>query len=92
MAGRHFVSIVVSGRTRVNSPHDGCQLRYASQGLGLPLHTQEEIQRPQADAAFRSTITLTMDHYTHLGIVDLVAGLKRLPVMAGNGAGAEAEV
>jgi integrase len=36
-----------------------------------------------------STISLTMDRYTHLGIVDLVAGLKRLPVMpGGNGAGA----
>jgi hypothetical protein len=33
------------------------------------------------------TISLTMDRYTHLGIVDLVAGLKRLPAMAGmNGA------
>ena len=30
-----------------------------------------------------STISLTMDRYTHLGTDDLVAGLKRLPVMAG---------
>ena len=38
--------------------------------------------------ARHSTITLTMDRYTHLGIVDLVAGLKRLPAMpGGNGAG-----
>lgn len=33
--------------------------------------------------ARHSTISLTMDRYTHLGIDDLVAGLKRLPVMAG---------
>ncbi len=31
--------------------------------------------------ARHSTITLTMDRYTHLGIVDLVDGLKRLPAM-----------
>jgi integrase len=38
--------------------------------------------------ARHSTIGLTMDRYTHLGIDDLVAGLKRLPTMAGgNGAG-----
>ena len=37
--------------------------------------------------ARHSTISLTMDRYTHLGTDDLVAGLKRLPVMAGgNGA------
>ena len=35
--------------------------------------------------ARHSTISLTMDRYTHLGTADLVAGLKRLPVMAGNG-------
>jgi hypothetical protein len=28
-----------------------------------------------------------MDRYTHLGIDDLVAGLKRLPVIGGNGVG-----
>ncbi|MBU4270781.1 MAG: tyrosine-type recombinase/integrase [Planctomycetes bacterium] len=40
--------------------------------------------------ARHSTISLTMDRYTHLGIVDLVAGLKRLPAMpGGNGAGAK---
>ena len=37
--------------------------------------------------ARHSTISLTMDRYTHLGTADLVAGLKRLPVMAGNGVG-----
>ena len=38
--------------------------------------------------ARHSTISLTMDRYTHLGTADLVAELKRLPVMAGgNGAG-----
>ena len=38
--------------------------------------------------ARHSTITLTMDRYTHLGTADLVAGLKRLPVVAGrNGVG-----
>ena len=31
--------------------------------------------------AQHSTISLTMDRYTHLGMVDLVDGLKRLPVM-----------
>jgi hypothetical protein len=31
--------------------------------------------------ARHSTISLTMDRYTHLGIVDLVDGLKRLPAM-----------
>jgi hypothetical protein len=37
------------------------------------------------------TISLTMDRYTHLGIADLVDGLKRLPMMAGgNGVGAGA--
>ena len=35
--------------------------------------------------ARHSTISLTMDRYTHLGTADLVAGLKRLPVVAGNG-------
>ena len=29
--------------------------------------------------ARHSTITLTMDRYAHLGIVDLAEGLKRLP-------------
>jgi integrase len=33
--------------------------------------------------ARHSTISLTMDRYTHLGIVDLVDGLKRLPPMTG---------
>ena len=37
--------------------------------------------------ARHSTISLTMDRYTHLGTADLVAGLKRLPVMAGSGVG-----
>lgn len=32
--------------------------------------------------ARHSTITLTMDRYTHLGVVDLVDALKRLPVIA----------
>lgn len=32
--------------------------------------------------ARHSTISLTMDRYTHLGIVDLVDGLKRLPTVA----------
>ena len=41
--------------------------------------------------ARHSTISLTMDRYTHLGTADLVAGLKRLPAMAGgNGVGAKA--
>jgi hypothetical protein len=31
--------------------------------------------------ARQSPITLTMDRYTHLGIVDLVDGLRRLPTM-----------
>ena len=34
--------------------------------------------------ARHSTITLTMDRYTHLGIVDLAAGLESLPDI-GNG-------
>jgi hypothetical protein len=29
--------------------------------------------------ARHSTITLTMDRYTHLGVIDLVDALKRLP-------------
>jgi hypothetical protein len=33
--------------------------------------------------ARHSTISLTMDRYTHLGIVDLVDGLKRLPAVDG---------
>jgi integrase len=33
--------------------------------------------------ARHSTISLTMDRYTHLGIDDLVEGLKRLPVVGG---------
>jgi integrase len=33
--------------------------------------------------ARHSTITLTMDRYTHLGVNDLVDGLKQLPTMAG---------
>jgi hypothetical protein len=33
--------------------------------------------------ARHSTISLTMDRYTHLGIDNLVAGLKRLPALAG---------
>ena len=40
-------------------------------------------RRGQVD---RSTANGTETRYTHLGIVDLVVGLKRLPVMAGNGA------
>jgi integrase len=40
--------------------------------------------------ARHSTISLTMDRYTHLGIADLVDGLKRLPAMpGGNGVGAK---
>jgi site-specific recombinase XerD len=35
--------------------------------------------------ARHSTITLTMDRYTHMGIVDLVDGLKRLPTSASQG-------
>jgi hypothetical protein len=31
--------------------------------------------------ARHSTISLTMDRYTHLGIVDLVDGLKKLPTV-----------
>jgi integrase len=34
--------------------------------------------------ARHSTITLTMDRYTHLGIVDLTAALDRLPKLPGN--------
>ena len=41
--------------------------------------------------ARHSTISLTMDRYTHLGIDDLVAGLKRLPALS-NGNGATAKV
>ena len=42
--------------------------------------------------ARHSTISLTMDRYTHLGTDDLVAGLKRLPVMPnGNGAAVKVE-
>ena len=37
--------------------------------------------------ARHSTISLTMDRYTHLKTADLVAGLKRLPVVAGEGVG-----
>ena len=37
--------------------------------------------------ARHSTISLTMDRYTHLGTADLIAGLKRLPVMAGSRVG-----
>jgi hypothetical protein len=33
--------------------------------------------------ARHSTINLTMDRHTHFGIDDLVAGLKRLPALAG---------
>ena len=36
--------------------------------------------------ARHSTITLTMDRYTHLGIVDLTAALDRLPKMPGSDA------
>jgi len=32
--------------------------------------------------ARHSTITLTMDRYTHLGVIDLVDALKRLPVIS----------
>lgn len=32
--------------------------------------------------ARHSTITLTMDRYTHLGIMDLTAALERLPAIA----------
>jgi len=43
--------------------------------------------------ARHSTISLTMDRYTHLGIVDLVAGLKLLPVTpGGNGAGRKCDM
>jgi integrase len=38
--------------------------------------------------ARHSTISLTMDRYMHLGIVDLVAGLKRLPTLPGGNGGA----
>jgi hypothetical protein len=42
--------------------------------------------------AWQSTISLTMDRYMHLGIADLVEGLKLLPVVAGgNGVGVKAE-
>jgi hypothetical protein len=36
--------------------------------------------------ARHSTITLTMDRYAHMGIVDLASELRRLPAL-GNGHG-----
>jgi len=40
--------------------------------------------------ARHSTITLTMDRYTHLGILDLAAELKRLPAMPNRNGGEKA--
>jgi integrase len=42
--------------------------------------------------ARHSTITLTMDRYTHLGIMDLTAALERLPQLNFDGPPAEANV
>ena len=60
-----------------------CRRRHNRHGFITYLVTANVPPKVAQTLARHSTISLTMDRYTHLGIDDLVAGLKRLPVMAG---------
>lgn len=62
---------------------DGCVVDFHSlrHGFITYLVTANVPPKVAQSLARHSTITLTMDRYAHLGVCDLVEGLKRLPVI-----------